>query len=122
MGNWSSSQRSATLLDMDDHLLCEIFKSVSTYDKLQHVQRACMRFRNVLQRPSIPETWGCVAVKVQQDTDTSPESLRRLVTWLLDRKSGADEQCSVVHRDSLISVAHLRRMTDHLVPQQAFRW
>ena len=82
---------------MDDHLLCEIFKSVSTCDKLQHVQRACMHFRNVLQRPSFPEAWGCLAVKMRHDTDTSPESLRRLVTWLLDRKSGADELCALLY-------------------------
>jgi hypothetical protein len=121
MGNWSSSPRSATLLDLDDHLLCEVFKSVSTYDKQQHVQRACMRFRRVLQQPSFSETWGHVVVKMQHDTDTSPGSLRRLISWLLYRKSGTHKLCSIVSQESL-KQSGLLRMTDHLVVRQALPW
>lgn len=76
------------LLDLDDHLLCEIFKSLSVRDKQNNVQLACMRFRSVLQRPSIVETWGSVSVKLLPDTETSPQRITRLIAWLLDRKSG----------------------------------
>jgi hypothetical protein len=76
------------LLDLDDHLLCEIFKSVSVHDKQQNVQRTCLRFRSVLRHPSFEDTWGCITVKMLPDTDASPQSITRLINWLLDRVPG----------------------------------
>jgi hypothetical protein len=76
------------LLDLDDHLLCEIFSSLSVRDKQQYVQRTCLRFRSVLQRPSLGTTWGCITVKLQPPTRPSPQDITRLITWVLDRKSG----------------------------------
>jgi hypothetical protein len=76
------------LLDLDDHLLCEIFKSLSVRDKANRVQLTCLRFRSVLQRPSILDTWGRVTVNLLPDTEKSPQRITRLIAWLLNRKSG----------------------------------
>jgi hypothetical protein len=70
-------------------LLCEVFKSLSVHDKQQYVQRTCLRFRAVLRHPSFVDTWGCINVKLLPDTDTSPQSISRLISWLLDRMPGA---------------------------------
>ena len=87
--------RVANLLDLDDHLLYEVFKSLSVRDKQQNVQLACLRFRAVLQRPSSAETWGCITVKSRPYTQASPESILRLITWLLNRKSGESHTLAV---------------------------
>ena len=71
------------LLDLDDHLLCEVFKSVTVHDKQQNVQRTCLRFRSVVQRPSIVEAWGSIRVTPPRDTDAS-RRIGRLVTWILE--------------------------------------
>jgi hypothetical protein len=76
------------LLDLDDHLLCEVFKSLSVRGKQNNVQLTCLRFRSVLQRPSIVETWVRVTVKLLPDTGTSPQRITQLIAWLMDRKSG----------------------------------
>ena len=83
------------LLDLDDHLLCEVFKSLSVHDKQQNVQRTCLRFRSVLQHPSSAETWGCTTAAPRPVTEASPESISRLITWLLDRKSGESHRLAV---------------------------
>jgi hypothetical protein len=135
MGNGSSCPRSATcrhhncdvdparttLLDLDDHLLCEILKSVSTYDKRQHVQRACMRFREVLQRPSFSKAWGSVAVILQRCTDIGPDSVLRLITWLLERKSGT-QYCSMLSFRSRHDMPGFSDRRNDLVAQQASPW
>jgi hypothetical protein len=82
-----SKKRTVNLLDLDDHLLCEVFKSLSVHDKQQNVQRTCLRFRSALQRPSIVEAWGSISVTPPGDIEAR-RRIGRLVTWILERKLG----------------------------------
>jgi hypothetical protein len=102
------------LLDLDDHLLCEVFKSLSVHDKQQNVQRTCLRFRSVLQHPSFADTWGCITVKMLPDTEASPQSISELTNWLRDRMSGKRHTPSCCNSTSLMLLSRLQTMASQV--------
>jgi F-box domain len=91
------------LLGLPDELLSEILKHIGVGDKVQHVQRCCMRFRRLLQQPVAPDVWGSIGVRLIHDQIKSIEHLAALLQWLASRQAG-DRSKNQQHRVLLVSV------------------
>lgn len=76
------------LLDLPDELLSELLKVVDVRGKQEHLQRTCMRFRRLLQRPLAAGIWGSIGVRLRVQTLVGTPQLTALLQWIVSRQAG----------------------------------